>query len=275
MFWNPDPVAFTIPFVEIPIYIYGVCFVLGFFLGYKLLIVLMQRQPLFLPKNQTEVLVDQATWFIVAGTVIGARLGHVFFYDWERYLAHPWLILNTREGGLASHGGALGVLLALSLFYLWIYREKKLGNFLTLLDLIVIPTAFVAACIRVGNFFNQEIIGTPTDLPWGIVFGAFPDHLPRHPAQLYEAVAYLITFAILVSLRRWSSFPKISGRLTGIFFLLIFGSRFFIEFVKEEQVSIFDQNFLQAGQWLSLPFIAAGLVLWVYKSNPARITQDK
>lgn len=237
----------------------------------------MQKQPLFLAKEKAESVVDQLTWFIVAGTIIGARLGHVFFYDWERYQASPWLILNTREGGLASHGGAIGVLLGLAIYYFLFFRKKICRSFLMLLDLIVIPTAVVAVFIRLGNFFNQEIIGIPTDLPWGVIFGAVPDGLPRHPAQLYEAFAYFLTFIALFSLWKWSSFSQKPGRCVGLFFVLVFGSRFFIEFVKEEQASVFNQHLLQAGQWLSLPFILAGLLLYLYssRSDAACIQQDK
>lgn len=263
MFWNPNPVAFTIPYFNIPIYIYGLCFVIGFAFGYWLLMRMIQRD-LKWPKSEVQSLVDQLTWFVVGGTIIGARLGHVLFYDWERYRANPLLILNTREGGLASHGGALGVLLALGIYYFFFFKRKTKKTFLVLLDWIVVPTAFVGFMIRVGNFFNQEILGTPTNLPWGVTFGSpadFSASVPRHPAQLYEGFAYLFIFFLLLGLWKWTTLYKRQGFLSGLFFVLVFGSRFLIEYVKEVQESVIDQHVLQAGQWLSLPFILGGVML--------------
>ena len=261
-YWNPDPVAFYLPVVHLPIYMYGICFVTGFILGYFLLLWLMAKQlPPQISKEKVQLLVDRLTWFVVAGTIIGARLGHVFLYDWERYRAHPWEILYIREGGLASHGGAIGVLLALWLYYRFIFRKNTGRSYLELLDMIVVPTALVAFFIRLGNFFNQEILGTPTDLPWGVIFGSPADHslvVPRHPAQLYEGLAYLLTFVNLLLLKKQKVRP---GFLTGLFFVQIFGARFLIEYVKAHQEASFDQSLLQAGQLLSIPFILAGALL--------------
>lgn len=261
-YWDPDPVAFTIPFLNLPIFVYGICFVIGFFLGYTILVRLM-RQSLG-SKELAQECVDKLTWFVVIGTVVGARLGHVLFYDWERYKHNLLGILNTREGGLSSHGGTIGVLIALGLFYhLWFKKKTKL-NFLELLDRMGIATAMTATFIRIGNFFNQEIIGTPTNLPWAVVFGHPADGepaVPRHPAQLYEALLYLATFFVLLFLWKRTDVRKKPGFLIGLFFVLVFGGRFLIEFVKSIQESIFDQTFLQAGQWLSLPFVLAGLLL--------------
>lgn len=261
MYWNPNPVAFHLPFVDLPIYIYGICFVIGFVIGYYVLIHLLQNS---LPKKEIHRLVDQLTWFVVGGTIIGARLGHVFFYDWERYRESPWLILNTREGGLASHGGTIGVIIALGLFYYFRFKKETHLSFLELLDHVVVPAALIAFFIRLGNFFNQEILGTPTDLPWAITFGSPADlsfPIPRHPAQAYEGIAYLLTFFLLMALWHYTQIKRKKGFLTGLFFLLVFGFRFFIEFVKEYQHSIFDQSLLQAGQTLSLPFIILGIFL--------------
>lgn len=266
MYWNPDPIAFTIPFINLSIYIYGICFVAGFSFGYLILKHLMQIQYPFLEKSILQKLLDQVTWFIIAGTIVGARLGHVFFYDWERYREAPWLILNTREGGLASHGGTIGVLIALFIFYRLYFHRTVRKTFLELIDLIVVPTALVAFFIRLGNFFNQEIVGIPTDLPWGIVFGSPADHhsiAARHPVQLYEGFSYLVTFGLLYYLWKQKAYLR-TGVLSGIFFLSIFGSRFFIEFLKAKQISVFDQTYLQAGQWLSLPFILGGFFLLLY-----------
>lgn len=270
IYWNPNPVAFTIPFVNIPILIYGVCFTAGFVVGYLIMLHLVQKTLPSFSRKEVQKLVDQLTWFVIGGTIIGARLGHVFFYDWDRYRENPLLILNTREGGLASHGGTIGVLLALGIYYVYFFRKKTGLNFLQLLDLIVIPTAFVAFMIRIGNFFNQEIIGIPTDLPWGIIFGSPADHsaaVARHPAQLYEAFAYLAIFGLLLTLWKTTNISLRVGRCAGLFFTLIFGTRFLIEYVKAPMDSIFDQSLLQAGQWLSIPFILGGLLLILYSKK--------
>ncbi len=263
-YWDPDPVAFRIPYFDLPIFVYGICFVAGFYLGYRVLLVIM-RQTL---KNSelAQVLVDKLTWFIAVGTVIGARLGHVLFYDWDHYKAHPLSILNTREGGLSSHGGTIGVLLALGLFYYTYLKKMTSLTFLELLDRIAIATAITATFIRIGNFFNQEIVGTPTSLPWAVIFGHPAEGvapLPRHPSQLYEALLYFVTFLLLLFFWKIKEVRR-PGFFIGLFFLLVFGGRFFIEFTKEVQTSIFDQNLLQAGQWLSIPFVLAGLILLVH-----------
>jgi phosphatidylglycerol---prolipoprotein diacylglyceryl transferase len=215
-------------------------------------------------KDLAMYLTDRLTWFIIGGTLIGARLGHVFFYDWARYQKHPIDILKIWEGGLASHGGAIGVIIAIVL-YLWFIRKRFPEiKFLALLDNVVVPTALVGCFIRIGNFFNQEIIGTETDLPWAVVFGHPYDGsgiFPRHPAQLYESVCYLITFFVLGWL--WINKREIlkTGYLTGLFFVMIFTSRFIVEFVKVPQGGIVDDSFLQTGQVLSIPFIFVGLWL--------------
>lgn len=266
MYWNPNPVAFTIPIIDLPIYLYGICFVTGFVLAYFLLIRLFERS---LPEKthlDVQTLVDQLTWFAVGGTVIGARLGHVLFYDWERYRENPWLILNTREGGLASHGGTIGIMIALAIYYHFIFKKKTGMTFLQLLDHMSVVTGLACFFIRLGNFFNQEILGTPTTLPWAVIFGAPADRsppLPRHPAQLYEGIAYLLIFAILLYTWYYTSARLKQGFTTGLLFVLVFGSRFFIEYVKEHQYSILNQNVLQTGQILSLPFIIFGIYLMV------------
>ena len=264
MRWDPNPVAFTLPFINLPIYIYGLCFVGGFLLGYFIMIRLLQKTLSKTSPKDVQVLVDKLTWFTIVGTIIGARLGHVIFYDWDRYVSNPFLILNVREGGLASHGGTLGVLIALSFFYFFYFKKTGL-NFLELLDHMVIPTALVAFFIRLGNFFNQEIVGTPSDSPWAVLFVHPAENnlpVPRHPAQLYEGFCYLLIFGLLMWLWQKTNIHKKQGFLTGLFFVLVFGSRYMIEFIKEHQHSaLLDQSYLQAGQILSIPFILLGFFL--------------
>lgn len=220
------------------------------------------------PVKQTSIfLIDRFCWFVVAGTIVGARLGHVFFYDWERYREHPLDILKTWEGGLASHGGAIGILLAIYLYQRYIKQWYPTFSFLKLLDIISIPTALGCCFIRVGNFINQEILGTPTNLPWGVIFGNPADHeapIPRHPVQLYEALAYLVIFFILsfvwIKGKNWLR----TGMLISLFFIFGFSARFFLEFFKETQESVINQSIIQMGQLLSIPFIVIGIILFVY-----------
>lgn len=209
---------------------------------------------------------DQLTWFVVIGTVIGARLGHVLFYDWNYYSTHLIDIIMIRQGGLASHGGTLGIILSLYLFRFW--NKKKFPEFtlITIIDSLIIPTLPACFCIRIGNFINQEILGTPTNVPWAVIFGDPADRsavVPRHPVQLYEAMSYVLIFIILYTLSK-----KIKnlqpGILSGLFFILSFGFRFFLEFFKSLQGSIVDESFLQMGQYLSIPFILLGIALLVH-----------
>ncbi len=220
-------------------------------------------------------LTDRLTWFVVAGTIIGARLGHVLFYDWPRYQEHPLDIVKVWEGGLASHGGTLGVMLALFLYQRKIRNHFPELTFLTLLDILSVPTAMTAVWIRLGNFFNQEIVGPVTTVPWAIVFAHPMEAIggqPRHPAQLYEAFAYLLTFGILYLLWYKKGDTLKSGTLVGLFMIMVFGSRFLIEFVKIPASLIIEENILLTGQYLSLPFIVFGLYLLFKRNNKTRIT---
>lgn len=211
-------------------------------------------------------LTDRLTWFVIAGTLIGARLGHVFFYDWPLYKNHPEEIIKIWEGGLASHGGIIGILIALFFFIRYIRTSFPEFTFLSVTDLLVIPSALAVVFIRIGNFFNQEILGTRTEQPWGVIFGHPADRsgaFPRHPVQLYEALAYLIMFFILLSLWIVKGDTLKKGFLTGLCFVLAFSSRIFLEFYKENQGMLFEDSMLQMGQYLSLPFIAFGLWLMI------------
>jgi len=215
------------------------------------------------------LLTDRLLWFVVLGTVVGARLGHVFFYDWDLFKHHPLEIFKVWKGGLASHGGVIGVFIALYLFYLSIKDNFPHFSFLRLLDFVAIPSALAGCFIRLGNFMNQEIVGTPSQLPWAIVFGNAADGslpIPRHPVQLYEAAAYLLTFLVLYSLWKTKKYEENPGLFVGLLFILVFGARFILEFWKVHQESVFETASLQAGQLLSIPFIFIG-VFWVYLSQ--------
>ena len=165
----------------------------------------------------------------MVGTVVGARLGHCLLYEPEYYLRHPLEILAVWRGGLASHGGVLGIALAV-----WLFARRTGREVLWLLDRVAVAAPAAAACIRVGNFFNSEIVGRPSSVPWAVVF-ARVDPLPRHPAMLYEAAAYLVIFAAMVWLERHTELRDRAGALTGMVLVLVFAFRFAIEFLKEPQ----------------------------------------
>lgn len=228
-------------------------------------------------KRTAAFLADRLVWFTVLGTLIGARLGQVFFYDWDVFRQHPEEIIKIWKGGLASHGGVIGVVLALYLYQLSIRKWEPQLSFLRLLDFIAIPSALVACFIRLGNFMNQEIVGTPSNLPWAVVFGNAADGslpIPRHPVQLYEALAYLITFIFLYKLWKTKGEQLRSGVIIGWLFILIFGSRFILEFWKAQQMSSFDPSLLQMGQLLSIPFVLVGLFL-VFRPKKSRCCQHQ
>lgn len=270
LYWDPNPNAFNIPLIDHPVRWYGVLFAFSFILGYWILLRLFRDK--LKDKNLAFLLTDRMTWFIVCGTIIGARLGHVFFYEWPRYKNDPIEIIKVWEGGLASHGGAIGVILALYLYYRIVVIKKAPSlSFLNLLDIVCIPTALVGCFIRLGNFMNQEILGIPSDVPWAIIFGHSYENmgspLPRHPVQLYEALAYLSIFVILSFLWKFRLEKLKSGFVFGLFLVLLFSSRFFLEFWKTNQSIMLDESWLQTGQYLSIPFILAGLFLLFRKND--------
>jgi phosphatidylglycerol:prolipoprotein diacylglycerol transferase len=221
------------------------------------------------PKQTAYFLTDRLLWFVIAGTVIGARLGIVFFYDWPYFRQHPIEIFKIWHGGLASHGGVIGVMIAIYFYTKYVRRWVPQLTVLQILDFIAVPAAVVLCFIRLGNFMNQEILGTPTTVPWAIIFGHPADGstpIPRHPVQLYEAGAYLIIFWILWFLWKKQRIDEQPGLLVGMIFILGFGSRFILEFWKANQESIIHTSFLQAGQILSIPFLLLGIFL-VWKSK--------
>jgi prolipoprotein diacylglyceryl transferase len=193
---------------------------------------------------------------MVVGTVIGARLGHCLFYEPEYYLSNPLLILKVWEGGLASHGAAVGILLAL---YLLSRKIKK--PYLWILDRVVIVVALAGFCIRMGNLMNSEIYGNVTNLPWGFIFARENETLAKHPTQIYEGLSYLAIFFLLyfIFIRKAKSLKP--GYIFGLFLILLFSVRFIIEFIKEPQVGFEANMALNMGQLLSIPFILTGFYL--------------
>lgn len=277
-FWNPPRDAFTIPFLDRPVTWYGICFVLGFMLGYYVMLPILKdylsktaynpRSPQVHTIDQmSHFLLDRLCLFVIIGTIVGARLGTVFFYDWDYYSSHPIEILKTWKGGLASHGGALGILIAL---YLFTENAKKWVpslTFIKVLDMIAVSIPLAGFFIRIGNFINQEILGTPSTAPWAVFFGEPADGSPpgpRHPVQLYEGLAYLAIFGILFLLWKRKGDSLKTGTLFGWMLILIFSSRFILEFWKSHQASSLGHFSLQMGQLLSIPFIIAGIVCLLY-----------
>ena len=246
--WNIDPVlASTGP---LTIRWYGIFFAAAFVSGFILMQWIYRKEEL--PSTG----LDPLFWYIIVGTVIGARLGHCLLYDPAYYLGSPLEILKIWEGGLASHGGALGILLALYLY------TRRLGSpsYFWLLDRVAIPAALGGFFIRIGNFFNSEIVGTPTSGWWAVIFERV-DQAPRHAVQLYEAFAYGVIFLFLLFLYRRYGKTLQNGLLLGIFFIAVFGVRLVIEFVKTPQAAYETFWRFSVGQWLSIPFIVLGSAL--------------
>lgn len=250
--WNVNPELFHLgPF---SIRWYGLLFASGFLLGYYICEKMLKSE------NVDQKWIDSLFFYMIIATVIGARLGHVFFYGWDYYSQHPSEIIKVWHGGLASHGGAMGILVAL-----FIYSKKvSKRTMLWALDRVVVPTALVAAFIRTGNLMNSEIYGIQTTLPWGFIFERNAETVAKHPTQLYEAFSYLVAFVVMMFLYWKTSSKDRPGILLGAFFIMIFGSRFFIEFIKENQEAFESGMVLNMGQWLSIPFVVGGIWL-VYR----------
>jgi len=248
--WNVDPEIIRIG--SLAIRWYGVLFALGFVLGYIII------GKMFKAEHIAPKVLDTLTTYMVVGTVIGARLGHCLFYEPEYYLSNPILILKIWEGGLASHGAALGILVAL---YLLSRKIKK--PYFWILDRVVIVVALAGLCVRMGNLMNSEIYGTETSLPWGFIFARENETVPKHPTQIYEGLSYLLIFFLLSFIYRKNTKNLKTGYIFGLFLILLFSVRFVIEFIKEPQVGFEATMILNMGQILSIPFILAGIFIMV------------
>ena len=213
-------------------------------------------------KYKTEDL-DKLLVMIFIGTVIGARLGHCIFYEPDFYLSHPLEILKIWKGGLASHGGTVGVLIMV-----YIFAKKNKYGLLQLLDMLSVPVALVSTLIRIGNFINSEIVGIETHSTFGVIFARLGENFPRHPAQLYESIAYFITFIILGTIYLCVK-RRPNGLIFGLLFVLVFGARILIEPFKVEQADYSTGTVFTVGQYLSVPFILIGLlvILFAYWHN--------
>jgi len=244
---NPEIVRFG----DFAIRWYGLLFASAFMVGQYVM------SKMYKQEGKKEEDVDTLLMYTIAATVLGARLGHCLFYEPEYYLANPLKILMVWEGGLASHGAAIGILLGIYLYS----RTKADQSYLWLLDRVVIVVALGGAFIRFGNLMNSEIVGLPTDLAWGFVFVKNNESFARHPAQLYESISSLLLFFSLYALYNRKKEHTPQGQIFGIFLIVLFGLRIVYEFFKENQVGFENGMPLNMGQILSIPLILAGFVV--------------
>lgn len=250
--WDVNPEIFRIG--SFAVRWYGLLFASSFLFGYIIL------QKIFKNENLSESVLDRLTIYVAIGVIVGARLGHCFFYEPGYYLSHPGEILKIWHGGLASHGAAVGIILAI-----WLFIRKEKKDFTWAIDRVAIVVALSGFFIRTGNLMNSEIYGIETTVPWGFVFLQNGETAPKHPTQIYEALAYLIIFGILMWLYWREKGEYIQGTLISLTLILIFVARFFIEFLKEDQVAFEASMPLNMGQLLSIPFIILGGI-WLYYS---------
>lgn len=262
--WNVDPEIFRIG--GFALRYYSLMFVFAFYFSYLLLSKIYKKE------NVSLSLLNKLSVYIFIGTIAGARLGHTLFYEFSYYKNHlleiilPFSITNgkfqlTGYQGLASHGAAIGITVAV-IWYCWKFKQ----SFLWIMDRLVIVVALSAFFIRIGNLFNSEIIGKPTNVTWAFIFERV-DMIPRHPAQLYEAISYVIIFCILWFLYKKKIEKVQQGFLFGCFLMMLFSVRFLVEFAKENQETFENTMVINMGQILSIPFVLIGVFLMISKSK--------
>lgn len=256
IYWNADPVFFSLG--PISVRWYGLAFAVGFIIGYWIVARMFRHEGA--PERWLGILLT----YVMVATIVGARLGHVFFYEWDYYSQHPAEILQIWNGGLASHGGTIANIIAVFLFS-WIVAKKPAS---WTFDKLVVAIALVGGLIRLGNLMNSEIYGGETTLPWGFVFVRNGDTVASHPTQIYEALCYFALFGLLMWMYWKKNAEERPWLITGVFFIGIFLPRFLIEYVKNVQVAseyaMIDKYGMNLGQMLSIPFIVLGvfLVIW-------------
>ena len=270
--WHMNPELFSIG--PISLRWYSLLFVSGFILGWFIFKGFFKRE------RVPETLLDPLLYTLLIGTIVGARLGHCLFYQPDYYLGSwegfkeifmPW------KGGLASHGGTIALVIAMWWFAKH-YGRKHDFDFVWIVDHLAIAVCFAACFIRLGNLCNSEIYGDVTSLPWGFIFELRGETEPKHPTQLYEALSYLILGVVLILLYKYRLDKMYRGTFIGLFFTILFGMRFLIEFIKEPQVGFEEDMVLNMGQWLSVPFILLGIGFLVYsfvEKEPAAIVHPE
>jgi prolipoprotein diacylglyceryl transferase len=245
--WDVNPEIFRIG--SFAVRWYGLLFASSFLFGYFIMLRIFKNE------NLSDALLDKLTVYMALGVIIGARLGHCLLYEPEYYLSKPLEILKVWKGGLASHGAAAGILIAVGIFA---YKEKK--GYFWVLDRVAIVVALSGFFIRMGNLMNSEIYGIETTVPWGFVFLRNGETAPKHPTQIYEGLAYLLIFCLLFWMYWRKKGEHIEGTLISLICILIFGARFFIEFLKEDQVAKEAGMLLNYGQKYSIPFFILGCI---------------
>jgi phosphatidylglycerol:prolipoprotein diacylglycerol transferase len=252
--WHVNPEIFHIGFISVRYY--SLAYIIAFLVGYYLLKWMFKRE------DKPAAYIDRLFTYMFIATLAGARLGHCLFYDPDYYLNHPLEIIMTWKGGLASHGAAAGILIALYYFS----RKTADITYMWLMDRMSIMVAFGASLVRLGNLMNSEIWGKPTDVSWAFVFvNEDPLKLPRHPTQIYEALSYMVVFVVLLLLYKKYGKNIKENLLSGLFLISLFGARFIIEYYKEVQesfeLSLVNTIGLNMGQLLSIPLVITGVVL--------------
>jgi prolipoprotein diacylglyceryl transferase len=247
--WNPDPDLLSIGGLHIRWY--GLLFSLAFLSSFSVMVWMFRRE------KRSDDLLNRLFLYVFVAVVAGARLGHCLFYSPEYYLSNPVEILKIWEGGLASHGAAAGIIIALLIFA----RRTPGVSFLWVADRVSLVIPLAAIFVRLGNFMNSEILGLPTDLPWAVVFSRI-DSIPRHPVQLYEAIAYICIFLVMLVLYRRGLVSR-EGRLTGSMVTMLFSARFLLEFFKTGQSTLDPSMPITMGQLLSIPLVLFGIWLFM------------
>jgi phosphatidylglycerol:prolipoprotein diacylglycerol transferase len=259
--WSPNVKAISIG--PIAIHWYSLMFLLAFYIGFKIM------KKIYVKENKDIALLDPFLVHMVVGTIVGARLGEVFFYNWDYFQnnlleiflpfkidSSGWEFIGFR--GLSSHGATVGIIISIILYKI----RYKYDSVLWIFDRIVIAVALGGMFVRIGNFFNSEIVGKYTNSDFGVIFLNRSEVLPRHPAQLYEAFGYLLLFILLIFVYNKTKLNQNRGFVFGLFLSILFGIRFIVEYVKESQGGIEEAlGIFSTGQWLSIPFILIGLSL--------------
>jgi phosphatidylglycerol:prolipoprotein diacylglycerol transferase len=272
IYWNVNPIihafgpwsVFGYQLGPIVLRWYGLFFMLPFVVGTFIL------THIYRSERTSPQWVDVITIYMLIGTIVGARLGHMLFYDFDALMADPMVVFRIWQGGLASHGATIGILLAC-----WLFARNNKFDYLWVLDRIVIVVALGGACIRTGNLMNSEIVGKPTDVPWAFIFPRDAEHLiqgvavPRHPTQIYEALFCVFLLILLYAMWNRTKERTPRGQLFGLFVVLLFTQRFLGEYLKENQVAFENGHLFNQGQLLSIPLIFIGIwVLWRAGKDP-------
>jgi len=272
--WNVDPTIFTLG--PISVRWYGLMWGIGFLVGYEIILRVFKNEKC--PPEWA----DKIFIYMAVGTIAGARLGHCLFYGpWfdsynaagkvleEGYLSHPLNLLKIWEGGLSSHGGAIGIMISMYLFN----RNVAKKGYIWIFDRLVLAVAFTGACIRFGNLMNSEIYGEHTTAPWGFIFVRNGEILPSHPTQIYEVLYCLLALAATSYLYWKKRAYEKKGLIFGVFLIIIFFTRFLLEFIKNEQEAFEKNMLLNMGQWLSIPFIIWGvwLIIHALRQKPTTV----